>query len=46
MDCITGLCVQCGVLAGLTHKNVNFTTSIFNFGWATPTEVLVRSLNF
>jgi len=42
----TGLTVQRGVLVGFTRKNVNFTTSIFNFGWTTPTEVLALGYSF
>ena len=42
----TGLGVQRGVLVGFTYKNVNFTTSIFNFGWTTPTEVLALGFSF
>jgi hypothetical protein len=42
----TGLDVQRGVLAGFTYKKVNFTTTVFNFGWTTPTEVLALGINF
>lgn len=42
----TGLDVQRGVLAGVTYKKVNFTTTVFNFGWTTPTEVLALGINF
>jgi hypothetical protein len=42
----TSLDVQRGILVGFTHKNVNFTTSVFNFGWTTPTEVLSLTLSF
>ena len=42
----TGLTVQRGVLIGFTRKNMNFTTSIFNFGWITPTEVLALGFSF
>jgi hypothetical protein len=42
----TGLDVQRGVLAGVTYKNVNFPTTVFNFGWTTPTEVLALGINF
>lgn len=42
----TGLDVQRGVLVGFTHKKVNFTTTVFNFGWTTPTEVLSLGLSF
>ena len=42
----TGLGIQRGVLVGFTHKKVNFTANIFNFGWTTPTEVLALDINF
>ncbi len=42
----TGLDVQRGVLAGVTYKKMNFTTTVFNFGWTTPTEVLALGFNF
>jgi hypothetical protein len=42
----TALSVQRGVLVGLTHKKLNLTTSIFNFGWTTPTEVLALGITF
>jgi hypothetical protein len=42
----TSLDVQRGVLVGFTHKKVNFTTNVFNFGWTTPTEVLSLGVNF
>ena len=42
----TGLDVQRGVLVGFTHKKMNFTTNVFNFGWTTPTEVLSLGFNF
>jgi hypothetical protein len=42
----TSLDVQRGVLVGFTHKKVNFTTTVFNFGWTTPTEVLSLGLSF
>ena len=42
----TGLDVQRGILAGVTYKKMTFTTNVFNFGWATPTEVLALGVNF
>jgi len=42
----TSLDVQRGVMAGFTHKKVNFTTSVFNFLWTTPTVVLSLGLSF
>jgi len=42
----TGLSVQRGMLIGFTHRHVNFTTNIFNFGWTTPTEVLALGYSF
>jgi hypothetical protein len=42
----TSLNVQRGVLVGFTHKKVNFTANIFNFGWTTPTEVLSLGFTF
>jgi hypothetical protein len=42
----TSLDVQRGVLVGFTYKKMNFTTSVFNFGWTTPTEVLALTVNF
>ncbi len=42
----TGLDVQRGVLAGVSHKKVNFTANVFKFGWTTPTEVLALGFNF
>jgi hypothetical protein len=42
----TSLDVQRGVLLGFTYKKVNFSTTVFNFGWTTPTEVLSLGFNF
>jgi hypothetical protein len=42
----TILDVQRGILVRFTHKNVNFTINVFNFGWTTPTEVLSLGFNF
>jgi hypothetical protein len=38
--------IQRGILIGLSHKKVNFTTYIFNAGWADPTVVLSLGVNF
>jgi hypothetical protein len=37
---------QRGFLVGLSHKNVEFTSYIFNAGWTTPTVVLELGLNY
>jgi hypothetical protein len=42
----TGLSVQRGVLVGFTHKKMNFSTTVFDFGWTTPTEVISLGINF
>ncbi|HEY6369133.1 MAG TPA: hypothetical protein VIX37_01015 [Candidatus Sulfotelmatobacter sp.] len=42
----TGLDIQRGVLAGVTYKKMTFTTTVFNFGWTTPTDVLSLGFNF
>jgi hypothetical protein len=42
----TNLDVQRGVLVGFTYKKLNFTTTVFNVGWTTPTEVLSLGLTF
>jgi len=42
----TSLDIQRGILIGLSHKNVNFTTYIFNAGWTDPTVVLSLGFNF
>jgi len=36
----TSLDIQRGLLIGFSHKNVNFTTYVFNAGWTDPTVVL------
>ena len=42
----TSLDIQRGILIGLSHKKVNFTTYIFNAGWTDPTVVLSLGFNF
>jgi hypothetical protein len=42
----TGLDTQRGFLVGFSHKNTEFTTYIFNLGWASPTVVLEVGYNF
>jgi hypothetical protein len=42
----TSLDIQRGILIGLSHKKVNFTTYIFNAGWTDPTVVLSLGVNF
>jgi hypothetical protein len=42
----TNLDIQRGVLIGLSHKRVDFTTYIFNAGWTTPTVVLSLGFSF
>jgi hypothetical protein len=42
----TDLDIQRGLLVGLSHKKVNFTTYIFNAGWTDPTVVLSVGFNF
>jgi hypothetical protein len=42
----TSLSVQRGVLVGFTHKNLNFSITVFDFGWTTPTEVMSLGVNF
>lgn len=42
----TSLDVQRGVLAGFTYKKMDFTATVFNFGWTTPTEVLSLGFSF
>jgi len=42
----TSLDVQRGILIGFTRKKFNFSTTIFNFGWADPTVVLSLSYSF
>jgi len=42
----TNLDLQRGVLVRFAHKNVSFTTAVFNFGWTTPTEVLSLGFKF
>jgi hypothetical protein len=42
----TPLDIQRGLLVGFTHKNVDFTTQIFNLGQADPTVVLSLGYSF
>jgi hypothetical protein len=42
----TTLDTQRGFLAGISHKNLEFTTYVFNAGWTTPTVVLEASYSF
>ena len=42
----TGLDIQHGLLLGFTHKQVSFTTYVFNAGWADPTVVLSLGFSF
>ena len=42
----TPLEVQRGLLVGVSHKKLDFTTYIFNFGWTDPTVVLALGFKF
>jgi hypothetical protein len=42
----TSLDIQRGILFGFSHKEVGFTTYIFNAGWTDPTVVLSLGFNF
>jgi hypothetical protein len=42
----TDMDIQRGLLIGFSHKRVDFTTYIFNFGWTDPTVVLSLGFNF
>jgi len=42
----TKLDVQRGLLVGVSHKRVDFTTYIFNAGWTDPTVVLALGFKF
>ncbi len=42
----TSLDIQRGILIGLSHKKVSFTTYVFNAGWTDPTVVLSLGFNF
>lgn len=42
----TPLEVQRGVLAGVYYKRLDFTTYVFNLGWAEPTTVLAIGYQF
>ena len=36
----TELDIQRGLLIGVSHKRIDFTTYVFNVGWTDPTVVL------
>ena len=38
--------IERGLLVGFTYKRVDFTTYVFNLGWADPTVVLALGFNF
>jgi len=42
----TALDVQRGLYLGFTHKKLNFSTQIFNFGWIDPTWVFAMGYSF
>jgi len=42
----SSLAIQRGVLLGVSHKNLEFTTYLFNAGWTHPTLVLELGVNF
>ena len=42
----TNLDIQRGLLIGVSHKQMDFTTYIFNAGWTDPTVVLALGLRF
>lgn len=42
----TTLDIQRGFLIGFSHKNVSFTTYVFNAGWTDPTTVLSLGFEF
>ena len=42
----TELDIQRGILVGISHKKINFTTYIFNAGWTDPTVVLSLGFDF
>jgi hypothetical protein len=42
----TNLDIQRGVLIGLFHRRIDFTSYIFNLGWTTPTVVLSVGYSF
>jgi hypothetical protein len=42
----TNLDIQRGVLIGLSHRRIDFTSYIFNLGWTTPTVVLSVGYSF
>jgi hypothetical protein len=38
--------VQRGFLVGVSHKNLEFTSYVFNVGWTDPTVVLEVGVSF
>lgn len=42
----TTLDVQRGFLVGVSHKQLEFTSYVFNLGWTTPTVVLEAGVSF
>ena len=42
----TPLDVQRGFFMGVSHKNLDFTTYVFNLGWTDPTVVLAMTFSF
>ena len=42
----TPLSIQRGFLTGLSHKNLDFTTYVFNLGWTDPTVVITIGVRF
>ena len=42
----TPLEIQRGILVGVSHKKISFSTTFFNFGWTDPTIVLSLSYSF
>ena len=42
----TSLDIQRGLLIGVSHRNVDFTTYILNAGWTDPTVVLSLGVRF
>ena len=42
----TSLDTQRGFLVGLSHRNIEFTTYVFDLGWTDPTVVLAAGFSF
>lgn len=42
----TPLDIQRGILVGVSHKKIDFTTYVFNLGWTDPTVVLGLGVRF